>query len=45
MSHLLSAPSYDVELIWIQPDGSVLNSDGDPVVRRPALSCRFGERG
>jgi hypothetical protein len=37
---------YHVELVWIQPDGSVLDSDGNPVVRRPGvIALNFGERG
>jgi hypothetical protein len=26
---------YDVELVWMQPDGSVLDGDGNPVVHKP----------
>jgi hypothetical protein len=37
---------YEVELVWIQPDRSVLDSDGNPVVRRPGvIALNFGERG
>jgi hypothetical protein len=37
---------YHVELVWIQSDGSVLDSDGNPVVRRPGvIVLDFGEPG
>ena len=37
---------YEVELLWMQPDGSVLDSDGNPVVHRPGvIALNFGERG
>lgn len=37
---------YEVELVWMQRDGSVLDSDGNPVVRRPGvIALNFGERG
>jgi hypothetical protein len=37
---------YEVELGWMQPDGSVLDSDGNPVVRRPGvIRLNFGESG
>ena len=37
---------YEVELGWMQPDGSVLDSDGNPVVRRPGvIVLDFGEPG
>jgi hypothetical protein len=26
---------YEVQLCWMQPDGSVLDGDGNPVVRQP----------
>ena len=36
---------YEVELVWIQPDGSVLDGAGKPVDRRPRLiMLDFGER-
>ena len=37
---------YHVELVWLQPDGSVLDNDGNPVVRRSGvIVLDFGERG
>lgn len=37
---------YEVELAWIQPDGSMLDSDGNPVARRPGvIALNLGERG
>jgi len=37
---------YQVELVWIQQDGSVLDSDGNPVPRRPGvIALNFGESG
>ena len=37
---------YQVELVWIHCAGSVLDSDGNPVVRRPGvIALNFGERG
>jgi hypothetical protein len=40
-----SGISYEVELLWIQPDGSALDGEGNPVVRRPGvIALNFGER-
>jgi hypothetical protein len=37
---------YEVELVWIQPDGSVLDREGNPVAHRPGvIRLNFGERG
>ena len=37
---------YHVELVWIQPDRSVLDRDGNPVARPPGdIVLDFGERG
>ena len=37
---------YEVELLWMQPDRSVLDGDGNPVARRPGvIALEFGERG
>jgi hypothetical protein len=30
---------YEVELVWIQPDGSVPDRDDNPVVRRPGAAA------
>jgi len=35
---------YQVELVWIQHDGSVLDGDGNPVPPRPGvIALNFGE--
>ena len=37
---------YEVELIWLQQDGSVSDRDDNPVVHRPGvIRLNFGERG
>jgi hypothetical protein len=37
---------YEVELLWIQPDGSALDGGGNPVGHRPGvIRLNFGERG
>ena len=37
---------YEVELLWVQRDGSVLDSDGNPFVRQPGvIALNFGESG
>ena len=36
---------YEVDLVWIQPDGSALDGEDNPVVRRPRVIIPdFGER-
>ena len=41
-----SGMHYEVELLWMQPDRSVLDGDGNPVARRPGvIALEFGERG
>jgi hypothetical protein len=41
-----SAIHYEVKLLWIQPDGSVLDREGNPVAHRPGvIRLNFGERG
>jgi len=41
-----SAVRYEVQLAWIQPDGSILDGEGNPITRGPGvIILNFGKSG